>query len=151
MKILGLDLGTKTLGVAVTDSLLIAAYPVKTFTFKRNDFEAAKDIVVNLMEEYETNEIAIGNPLHLSGEESEMSKNVKNFIEMLKSTSKTPIIHLIDERFSTISAMNYLHEMNKNSREAKAVIDAMSAQIILETYLQQRKIEKEKENEEDGK
>ncbi len=138
-KIIGLDLGTKTIGFAISDALNIAAYPVKTLTFKRLDYNEAADIVNNLFSEYETNFVVIGNPLHLSGKASFMSNNVLTFINLLKEKAPQVKIELIDERFSTISATNSLHEVNMHGKKAKEIVDAISAAIILQTYLDKLK------------
>ncbi len=144
-KIMGIDLGKKRIGVAFSDALLISAHPYKTCQIRyRNTLDALNEIIP-LIEEFDIEDIALGNPLHLSGESSDMSNFVQEFIGELKKIKPYLNIHLIDERFTSISANQALRELNVNHVRKKEIIDSISASIILDQYLNQLRILKERE------
>ncbi len=144
-KIMGIDLGTKTIGVAFSDALRISAHPYKTYNVKTYDTSEALNIIFSLVDEFEIEEIAIGYPLHLSGQESTMSKRVKKFKEDILSNRPNLKVILIDERFSTNIALFSLKEMNINKQKQDKLVDALSASLILETYLGQLKNKERRE------
>ena len=112
-KYLGLDLGTKTLGIAYND-VLGFVHGLETFRFDKNQYIVARKHVIELSEKMMINDIVIGLPLHLSGEESEMSQNVKRFIEDLKKEKPALNIETMDERLSSVTA-------NKSTRQTSRV------------------------------
>lgn len=137
-KYLGLDLGTKTLGISMNDSIGIA-HPVETFRFPNNDYPKALERVIALVEEHRINEIALGLPLHMSGEESKMSQAVRNFKESLLSKKPNLKVTLIDERLTSISAHRTLAELGMNTKKQKQVVDMVAANEILDTYIRMKK------------
>ena len=106
-KYLGLDLGTKTLGIAYNDALGFV-HGLETFKFDRNQYIVARKHVLELSEKMMINDIVIGMPLHLSGEQSEMSQNVLRFIEDLKKEKPSLNIETMDERLSSVTANIYI-------------------------------------------
>ena len=134
-KVLGLDLGTKTLGIAISDSLRIAAHGYENFTFETGNYKKARERVLEVCQKEGVTEIALGLPLHMSGEESERSKSSLRFRDDLLKENPSLQITMIDERMTTIIANNRLLEANLSREKRKAVIDKMSAVVILESYL----------------
>ena len=136
-KHLGLDLGTKTLGIAYNDALGFV-HGLETFRFDRNQYIVARKHVIELTEKMMINDIVIGLPLHLSGEESEMSQNVKRFIEDLKVEKPSLTIETMDERLSSVTANNSISERGMNHQQRKDSVDRIAACVILDTYLRMK-------------
>ena len=108
MRYLGLDLGTKTLGVAITDKTNTLSSPLKTIRFAFEDYDAAlnevKDIIIN----NNITEIALGMPINMDGTKGFASERSLKFKKLLEETFSDIKITLIDERLSSISAHNIL-------------------------------------------
>lgn len=138
-KILGLDLGTKTLGIAISDSLGIAAHGYENFTFEFGNYKKARERVLEIVQKENIEEIALGYPLHMSGEVSPRAESSKRFKEDLEKDNPNLKIILVDERLTTVIAHKRLMEADLSRNKRKEVIDMMSAVVILETYLQTRK------------
>lgn len=136
-KALGLDLGVKTLGIAASDSIGIA-HGVETYRFKTLDFISAANRVNEIATERGIIDIALGYPLHLNGKESEMSKNVISFKEMLISINPNFNIELVDERLTSVSANKTLSMLNVNHQTRKDTVDTLAAIEILESYLRKK-------------
>lgn len=137
MAVLGLDLGKKTLGIAKSDVLGIA-HPLEVFRFPFEGYQKAISRVVELVNELNIKEIALGLPLHLSGQESEMSKVVRVFKEKLIEAIPDLKVELIDERYSSTMSLRNLSSMGVNAKNAKSVVDMAAAQEILSTYLRKK-------------
>lgn len=137
MAVLGLDLGKKTLGIAKSDVLGIA-HPLEVFRFPYEGYQKAIARVIELINQYNIKEIALGLPLHLSGEESEMSKAVRIFKEKIEEQIKDVKIVLVDERYSSTMSLRNLSNMGVNAKNAKSVVDMAAAQEILNTYLRMK-------------
>ena len=133
-KVIGLDLGTKTLGIAKSDSLGFV-HGVETFRFPYKQFIIARQHVLDVVKEIGTKEIALGYPLHLSGEQSEMSEMVLRFKSDLLEMDPTLDIHLVDERLSSVTANNSISERGMNHQQRKDNVDKIAACVILDTYL----------------
>lgn len=137
MVILGLDLGKKTLGIAKSDALGIA-HPLEVFRFPFEGYQKALARVIELCDQLNINEIALGLPLHLNGEESEMSKAVRIFKDKLIALKPTLKIELVDERYSSTMSLRNLSSMGVNAKNAKSIVDMAAAQEILSTYLRMK-------------
>ena len=133
-KVIGLDLGTKTLGIAKSDSLGFV-HGVETFRFPYKQFIIARQHVLDVVKEIGTKEIALGYPLHLSGEQSEMSEMVLRFKSDLLEMDPTLDIHLVDERLSSVTANNSISERGMNHQQRKDNVDKIAACVILDTYI----------------
>ncbi|MBI2453217.1 Holliday junction resolvase RuvX [Candidatus Peregrinibacteria bacterium] len=131
-KILGIDYGERRIGLAIADNLLRLALPKGCVECKNLHIAVRK--IETLCKEWEIGEIVIGLPLELSGKESELQKKTKNFILELKKKISIPI-KWQDERLTTKAAQKLL----KGQKERKERIDALCAQIILQTHLDQKK------------
>ena len=127
MRYLGIDYGLH-MGISVSDEKNSFAYPLCILNKKENIFAKLKEII----EDYKITHIIIGNPLKLNGSESVKSKEVISFTERLKENFDCEII-LVDERLTTVEANKMLQKTKGKKR--KKVIDAVSATIILSSYL----------------
>ena len=134
-KVLGLDLGTKTLGIAYSDSLGFV-HGIETFRFDANQYIVARKHVLELATKMEINEIAIGLPLHLSGEMSQMAQNVVRFKEDLLKDNPNLTINFVDERLTSVMANNSISDRGMNHKQRKDSVDRIAACIILDTYIQ---------------
>ena len=133
MRYLGLDLGTKTLGVAITDKNKILASMLKVIRFKEEDYESLNE-VLDIINEYDIEKIALGLPKNMNNSLGFASKRSLKFKELLESKTLVPIV-LVDERLSTVVAQNILLDANLSRNKRKKVIDGVSAQVILETFM----------------
>ena len=134
MRYLGLDLGTKTLGVAITDKTGTIARVLKVVRFNNEDYEFALNEVLKLIEEYEIKKIALGLPKNMNNSCGFASDRSLNFKKLLETKTSVPI-YLIDERLSTTEAENILINADVSREKRKKVIDGVAAQIILETFM----------------
>ena len=137
-KVIGLDLGTKTLGIAKSDALGFV-HGVETFRFPFKQYIVARQHVLDVVKEIGTKEIALGYPLHLSGEKSEMSEVVLRFKEDLEKMDPSLDIHLVDERLSSVTANNTISERGMNHQQRKDNVDKIAACVILDTYIRSKK------------
>lgn len=138
MKILGLDLGTRTLGIAISDHMEILASPIETYRFKDGDYESAIVYLEKYIKQYGLTKIIIGLPLHMTGEVGESAKLIINFKELLEKRYKIEVV-TIDERWSTKSAQRTLIEADISRAKRKNLIDKMAAVVILQSYLDRQK------------
>lgn len=134
-KILGLDLGTTTLGIAETDALGLAVHGVETFRFEPGNFKAARIHVLELCSKNDITEIALGMPLYQSGDESPHAKSCLRFKEDLLKENPNLKIEMVDESYSTIEADEKLKVTGLSYEKRKEIIDEMAAVVILERYL----------------
>lgn len=136
MKCLGMDLGTKTLGLATSDKLGIIASPYKVLRYE--DTDLLVDEVISIINELKIDTLVLGYPKNMNnslGDAVERTMNFKNKLEA--KTNMT--ITLIDERLSTVEAENYLINEDMRREDRKKIIDAVAASIILDTYLRMNK------------
>ena len=140
-KVIGLDLGTTTLGIAYSDFLgFVHGY--ETFRFPKNQYIVARKHLHEVVEKLMIKEIVIGLPLHLSGNSSEMSENVLRFIEDIKKEDPSLDIHTMDERLSSVSANNTISELGMNHNQRKQSVDRIAACVILDTYIRMKERQK---------
>ncbi len=136
-KVIGLDLGTTTLGIAYSD-VFGFVHGIETFRFPKNQYIVARKHVLELCEKMMINEIAIGLPLHLSGEMSEMANNVMRFKEDLLKENPRLVINTVDERLTSVSANKSISEQGMNHKQRKDSVDRIAACIILDTYVRMK-------------
>lgn len=144
MRKLGLDLGTKTCGFAISDELAILATGIENFEYQNNDFMAIVRRIEYWLDFYQhkVDEIIIGLPTNaFDGSANPRTLLVQNFEMFLKEHLKEQLkIVLYDERFTTKIATNYLkHEAKLKMSQIKKVKDKMSAVVILNDYLSYKK------------
>ena len=128
---LGIDLGIKRVGIALSDNLNMIASPLKTLTYYNK-----KDLLIQLSKlilEFDVEIIVLGLPLNMSGTDSLQTKKIRDFKSSL-SILKVPIIYE-DERLSSVSAKRSMVTQNIKTGHNKAEIDMRAAAIILQQYL----------------
>ena len=135
MRVMGLDYGDKTVGVAISDELLITAQPIETVERERtNKLRKTYQRLEALIAEYEVEKIVIGKPLNMNGTEGDRVELTEAFAEELSRRTGLEIIW-IDERLTTVQADRILEETGVAHSARKEHIDKMAAAIILQTYL----------------
>ena len=135
MRILGLDFGSKTVGVAVSDGLLLTAQGVETIERKdENKLRKTCARIEELIAEYEITEIVLGLPKNMNNTEGERVEKTKAFGEMLERRTGLPV-HYWDERLTTVAAEQILIESGVRRENRKAVIDKVAAGLIVQGYL----------------
>ena len=135
MRILGLDFGSKIVGVAVSDGLLLTAQGVETIERKdENKLRKTCARIEELIAEYEITEIVLGLPKNMNNTEGERVEKTKAFGEMLERRTGLPV-HYWDERLTTVAAEQILIESGVRRENRKAVIDKVAAGLILQGYL----------------
>lgn len=132
MRTLGMDLGTKTLGLALSDKLGIIANPYKTLRY--NDIDELVNEVTSLIDELKVEDLVLGYPKNMNNTLGEAVERTLTFKEKLEaSINKT--VNLVDERLSTVEAERALIGADMSRKNRKEVIDSVAASIILDTYL----------------
>jgi len=135
MRILGLDFGSRTVGVAVSDALLLTAQGVETIERKdENKLRKTCARIEELIAEYEITEIVLGLPKNMNNTEGERVEKTKEFGAMLERRTGLPV-HYWDERLTTVAAEQILMESGVRRENRKAVIDKVAAGLILQGYL----------------
>ncbi|HOP00160.1 MAG TPA: Holliday junction resolvase RuvX [Bacteroidales bacterium] len=140
-RILGIDYGKKRVGVAVSDPLQIFASPLKTVNVQ--EFEAFLNDYL-LTEQVEA--FVIGYPVRLNNQPSESVKYIDPFIARLRKKFPQQQLHLVDERFTTSIAKQSMIDggMKKKDRQNRFIADMISASIILQSFLDNRTMKKDK-------
>ena len=133
---LGLDVGTKRIGVSVSDALGLTAQPVLTLERKRNPRDDLRSLA-RLARRFGVAGIVIGLPLHLSGESSPRSKKNESFAAELGEFTGLPV-YLWDERLTTHEAHRVLYEAGHQRQDHRTVVDQVAATLILQDFLNSR-------------
>ena len=135
MRIMGLDYGSKTVGVAVSDPLSVTAQNLETITRKQeNKLRQTYARLEQLATEYEVSLFVIGLPIGMDGIEGERAIAAREFGENLNRRTGIPV-HYQDERLTTVSADRILEEAGVRRENRKQYIDGIAATYILQTYL----------------
>ena len=135
MRIMGLDYGDKTVGVAISDELLLTAQPIETVTRERpSKLRRTFARLEALIEEYDVEKIVLGLPKRMDNEEGARCESTRSFGERLEERTGLPIIYQ-DERLTTVAADAVLEEGGVRSMDRKKYIDKMAAALILQGYL----------------
>lgn len=136
MKIMGLDFGTKRIGVALSDELFLIAH---AFNFiQRKDLNKDLDTIRGLVAEHSVSEIVVGLPLNMDGSYSAKSKEVIEFMDNLSKVVSVPV-KTWDERLTSVQAERVLLEADMSRYKRRFLSDKLAAQIILQGYLDARK------------
>ena len=136
MRCLGMDLGTKTLGLALSDQAGIIASPYKVIRY--SDINALVNEVVGVIDKEKVECLVLGLPKNMDNSLGFASRRSLDFKELLEKKIDQEIV-LIDERLSTVEAENILIGADVSRNKRKKVIDEMAACIILDTYLRRSK------------
>lgn len=134
-RVLGLDVGSRRIGLAVSDPLGITAQGLDTLERrnKRHDFQYLKDVI----RKYEVNEIVVGLPLRMSGAEGIQADKMQDFAEELRKRFGLPV-HLWDERLTSAEANRLLRETGLSIEKRGKAVDRMAAVLILQGWMGNR-------------
>ena len=135
MRIMGLDYGSKTVGVAISDPLGITAQGIETIERKmENKLRQTLARIQQLAEEYEVEKVVVGLPKHMNNDIGERAEKSLEFAEMVKKRTGLEVV-MWDERLTTASAERTLIESNVRREDRKKYIDKIAAVFILQVYL----------------
>ena len=146
MRIMGLDFGTKTVGVAISDPLMVTAQPVETITRKSaNKLRQTLARIEELIVENCVELIVLGYPKNMNNTAGERAQACETFKEDLERRTALPVI-LWDERMTTVESERILMAGGVRRENRKAVIDQMAAVLILQSYMDAQNRDTEKES-----
>ena len=134
-RVLGLDVGARRIGIAVSDPLGLTAQGLPTLHRRNRRYDHSE--LRKTVREYEVSEIVIGNPLRMSGQTGVQAERMAAFAEQMKQELSLPV-HLWDERLTTAEAHRLLDETGIRDTRRKEVIDKMAAVLILQSFLDAR-------------
>lgn len=129
---MALDVGSRTIGIACSDALLMTAQGIETIrrTSLENDFNRLRELI----SEYEVHELVVGMPKNMNGTKGERAEKTEEFVEKMKAVIDLPVTFW-DERLSTVLAERQLIAADVSRKKRKGVIDKMAAVVILQGYL----------------
>ena len=132
MRIMALDVGSRTIGIACSDALLMTAQGIETIrrTSLENDFNRLRELI----SEYEVHELVVGMPKNMNGTKGDRAGEEEEFVEKMKTVIDLPITFW-DERLSTVMAERQLIAADVSRKKRKGIIDKMAAVVILQGYL----------------
>ena len=131
---LGLDVGNRRIGVAVSDELGLTAQPVMTLDRKRNQRDDLRSLA-RLARRFEVAGIVVGNPIHLSGEAGSQAFKTQAFAAELGELTGLPI-HLWDERLTSVEAKRLLRQTDLSIEKRARAVDRMAAVLILQAWME---------------
>lgn len=134
MRALGLDVGTKTIGVAVSDALGWTAQGIETVKINEERQIFGLDRIKELIDSYEIDKVIVGLPKNMNGSIGERGEACQRFAKLIEEEFNLPVI-LWDERLSTMAAERFLISADVSRKKRKQVIDKMAAVVILQNYL----------------
>ncbi|SDX66776.1 MULTISPECIES: Holliday junction resolvase RuvX [Salimicrobium] len=134
MKKLGLDVGEKTIGVAVSDALGMTAQGIKTIHWDEDDYSTARQALTPIIEREMITEAVVGYPKNMNGSIGPRAEQSERFANWLEKNFEIPV-HLWDERLTTMAAERVLLEADVSRKKRKKVVDKMAAVMILQGYL----------------
>ncbi|MFH1857340.1 MAG: Holliday junction resolvase RuvX [Candidatus Omnitrophota bacterium] len=137
MRILGIDYGSRRVGLAVSDALGIVALGLETLAYSGSLEELLREIQ-EAARRHQVEEYVVGLPLNMNGTKGGKAKEVEAFAESLKQATQLPV-HLWDERLTTVLAERELSQFRLGPRKKKRLLDRISAQVILQSYLDSRR------------
>ncbi|MFB3917915.1 MAG: Holliday junction resolvase RuvX [Terriglobales bacterium] len=139
-RLLGLDVGSRTIGMAVSDPLGITAQGLPTIRRKnkRTDFAAIQRVI----SDYRIAEIVVGYPLRLSGATGTQAEKMSAFAEELRQRFSLPV-HLWDERLTSAEANRLLRETDMSIRRRAEVVDRLAAVLILQAFMEHRRLQRD--------
>ncbi|MDF1656118.1 MAG: Holliday junction resolvase RuvX [Verrucomicrobiales bacterium] len=137
VRALGIDYGTVRIGLAVSDDLGFLAHPLETVAGDHPDKAAIE--IARIVSERKIEDIVIGLPLHANGDEGKAVGKVRQFTELLRSEIELMVRwHEVDERYTTMLAMEKLHSAGRNEKNSRKIIDQAAAVEILQKWLDDR-------------
>lgn len=136
MRVLGIDLGDRNIGLAVSDKLLITAQALDRYRVKSKDED--KKYFKELVEKYEIVKIVVGLPLRMDGSIGTQAEKTKIFAHWLEKTLRLPVVFW-DERLTTKQALKILSQQKIKIKRKKILKDQISASLILSSYLESKR------------
>jgi putative Holliday junction resolvase len=136
-RVLGVDVGTARVGLALSDPTGTLASPLETLRRAKNHSDI--DRLAALVVEHEVTEVVVGEPVHLSGASGASAEDAGNYAQELADRIPDVPVILIDERLSTVTAASHLRESGIDSRKQRPVIDQAAAVVILQQFLDSRR------------
>lgn len=133
---LGVDFGSKRIGLAIGQTMTQTARPLQVL----NNDKSALDALMSIIQEWRVTQLVMGLPLNMEGEEQEITRQTRNFANKLHHLSQLPVT-FVDERLTSYEAERQFQQMRANQQakaKGKQQIDAMAAQIILQSWLDQQ-------------
>ncbi|MDD2392211.1 MAG: Holliday junction resolvase RuvX [Bacilli bacterium] len=138
MRYLGLDLGTKTLGLSLSDKTGTIANSYKVIRFENENYSSLLLVLKEVIEKEKVDCLILGLPKNMNNTIGERATITLQFKEMIEKELKKEVI-LMDERLSTVSAHNYMIESNMSRKKRKEKVDSVAATIILQNYLDKKR------------
>lgn len=138
MKYLGLDLGTRTLGLSISDLTHTIASTYKTIRYEENDYDFLLEELKKIIEQEKIEKLVLGLPKNMNNTIGESAERCLNFKEKLEKNLNIEV-EMQDERLTTVEAHNYMIEANMSRKKRKQKVDSLAANIILQTYLDRKK------------
>ena len=137
MRVLGLDLGERRIGIALSDGLGLTAQPLTVLT--RTNARSDLQVIQQLATQHDVGTIVLGLPLTMRGEHGTQAKQASAFAQTLHQTTRIPV-ELVDERLTTVQGERALLETGTSRRKRKRLIDQVAAQLILQQYLDTHRV-----------
>ncbi len=138
MRYLGLDLGTKTLGISLSDKLGLIASFYKTIEFKDEDYNSLIEPLKEIVKENDVKTIVLGLPKNMNNSLGFAAERSMNFKKIIEENIEVEVI-LEDERLSSVEANNIMISEDLSRKKRKKKVDALASSIILQRYLDRRK------------
>lgn len=138
MRVLGLDVGSKTIGVAISDEFGWTAQGIKTIVINEEQHQFGLDEIGKIITEYHVERIVVGLPKNMNGTIGPRGEASQNFAKKLEKNFHLPVV-LWDERLSTVAAERVLLQADISRKKRKKVIDKMAAVMILQGFLDSQK------------
>ena len=134
MRYLGIDLGSKTIGLALSDETLTIASSYKTIHFDNEDYQSTINEIKNIVEENNISKIVMGLPKNMNNSLGERAKITLEYKKLLEDNLNTKVI-MMDERLTSVISNSILIEADMSRKKRKKKVDGIAAQIILQDYL----------------
>lgn len=135
-RLLALDVGSKTIGVAVSDPLGITAQGLETIRRKNKRTDLA--LLKSVIDQYGVAEMVVGLPLRMSGQEGTQAEKIREFVAVLEKEFGLPV-HLMDERLTSVEANRVLRESEMSIKKRAGAVDRLAAVLILQSFLELQK------------
>ena len=142
MRYLGIDLGSKTVGLAMSDPTRTIASTYKTIFFKNEDYKSTIDEIKQIVNDYDIKKIIIGLPKNMNNTLGERAIITTEYKKLLEENIDVPVI-MFDERLTSMISNSILIEADMSRKKRKKKVDGIAAQVILQDYLNKEKNEYE--------
>lgn len=138
MRYLGIDLGSKTVGLAMSDTTLTIASTYKTIFFKDEDYRSTINEIKDIIKEYNITKIILGLPKNMNNTLGERAEITLKYKDLLEQSTGLPVV-MFDERLTSVISNSILIEADMSRKKRKKKVDSIAAQIILQDYLNKEK------------